>query len=132
LIYYTPKMSEFVKSLSRRLFWDVDPETIDDHAHCRYVIQRVLERGTLEDIRATVAHYTMPFMIAEAQQIRSLDPVTLAFAACLGNVKEETFRCRDLRRRGRICRVVKIYKSVKGEKSRRHSFSTTHPRSGER
>jgi len=62
-------MSEFVQSLSRRLFWDVDPETIDDRAHCRYVIQRVL------------------------QQIRSLDPVTLAFAACLGNVKEETFRC---------------------------------------
>ena len=79
-------MSEFVKGLSRRLFWDVDPETID-------VIQRVLERGTLEDIRSTIAHYTMPFMIAEAQKIRSLDPVTLAFAACLGNVKEETFRC---------------------------------------
>ena len=31
--------------------------------------------------------------VQEAQQIRSLDPVTLAFAACLGNVKEETFRC---------------------------------------
>lgn len=93
MIYYVLEMSEFVKSLSQRLFWDVDPETIDDHAHCRYVIQRVLERGTLEDIRATVAHYTMPFLIAEAQQIRSLDPVTLAFAACLGNVKEETFRC---------------------------------------
>ena len=86
-------MSEFVQSLSRRLFWDVDPETIDDRAHSRYVIQRVLERGSLEDIRATVAHYTLPFMISEAQQIRSLDPVTLAFAACLGNVKEETFRC---------------------------------------
>ncbi len=85
--------SEFVQSLSRRLFWDVDPETIDDRAHSRYVIQRVLERGSLEDIRATVAHYTLPFMISEAQQIRSLDPVTLAFAACLGNVKEETFRC---------------------------------------
>ena len=90
-------MSEFVQNLSRRLFWDVDPETIDDRAHCRYVIQRVLERGSLEDIRATVAHYTLPFMIAEAQQIRSLDPVTLAFAACLGNVKEETFRCCTLR-----------------------------------
>jgi len=87
------KMSNFIRSLSQRLFWDVDPETIDEHAHCRYIIQRVLERGSLEDIRATVAHYTMPFMIAEAQQIRSLDPVTLAFAACLGNVKEETFRC---------------------------------------
>ena len=86
-------MSGFIKNLSKRLFWDVDHETIDDRTHCRYVSQRVLERGTLEDIRATVAHYTMPFMIAEAQQSRSLDPVTLAFAACLGNVKEETFRC---------------------------------------
>ena len=86
-------MNNFIKTLSQRLFWDVDPETIDEHAHCRYVIQRVLERGSLEDIKATVAHDTMPYMIAEAQQIRSLDPVTLAFAACLGNVKEETFRC---------------------------------------
>lgn len=32
-------------------------------------------------------------VIAEAQQSRSLDPVTLSFAACLGNVKEESFRC---------------------------------------
>ena len=86
-------MGKYVQSLSRRLFWDVDPEAIDEQVHCRYIIQRVLERGSLEDIRATIAHYTMPFVIAEAQQIRSLDPVTLAFAACLGNVKEETFRC---------------------------------------
>ena len=86
-------MSNFIKSLSQRLFWDVDSETIDDQTHCQYVIQRVLERGSLEDIRLMVAHYTMPFMISQAQQIRSLDPVTLAFAACLGNVKEETFRC---------------------------------------
>ena len=86
-------MSEFVKSLSQRLFWDVDPETIDDRAHCRYIIQRVLERGSVDDIKATIAHYTMPYLISEAQQIRSLDSVTLAFAACLGNVKEGTFRC---------------------------------------
>ena len=90
-------MSAFVQGLSRRLFWDVDPATIDEQAHRRYVIQRVLERGSLEDIRATIAHYTLPVVISEAQQIRSLDPVTLAFAACLGNVKEETFRCYTLK-----------------------------------
>lgn len=86
-------MTAFVQSLSPRLFWDVDPKTIDDRTHCRYIIQRVLERGSLEDIRAAVAHYTLPTLIAEARQLPSLDPVTLAFAACLGNVKEETFRC---------------------------------------
>ena len=91
-------MSDFIQSLSQRLFWDVDSKTIDDRVHCRYVIQRVLERGSIEDIKATIAHYTMPVMIAEAQQIRSLDPVTLAFAACLGNVNEDTFRCYSSKR----------------------------------
>ena len=86
-------MGTLVQKLSKRLFWDVDPETIDDFVHCRYIIQRVLERGSIEEIRETVNYYTLERVIAEAQQIRSLDPVTLAFAACLGNVKEETFRC---------------------------------------
>lgn len=49
-------MNKFIGNLSQRLFWDVDPETIDDRAHCRYVIQRVLERGSLDDLKATVAH----------------------------------------------------------------------------
>lgn len=86
-------MSTFIQSLAPELFWDVNPETIDEQTHRRYVIERVLERGELSDLRKMVAHYTMPVVVAEAQQMRSLDPVTLAFAACLGNVKEETFRC---------------------------------------
>ncbi len=86
-------MSTFIQSLAQELFWDVDPKAIDDEKHRRYVIERILERGELSDLCKMVAHYTMPTVIAEAQQMRSLDPVTLAFAACLGNVKEETFRC---------------------------------------
>ena len=88
-------MSEFVKSLSPRLFWDVEPSDIDEQAHCRFIIQRVLERGSLDDIRATISHYTMPFMISQAQQIRALTPVTIAFAACIGNVKEKTFKAKE-------------------------------------
>ena len=91
-------MSEFIKSLSPRLFWDVDPSDIDEQAHCRFIIQRVLERGSLDDIRATISHYTIPFMISQAQQIRALTPVTLAFAACIGNVREDTFRCYSSKR----------------------------------
>lgn len=86
-------MSGFVQSLSHRLFWDVDINEIDESVHCRFIIQRVLERGCLDDIRATISHYTLRFMISQAQQIRDLDPVTLAFAACIGNVEENTFRC---------------------------------------
>ena len=91
-------MKHFVHKLSPRLFWDVNPNEIDEKVHCRFIIQRVLERGSLDDIRATISHYTLPFFISQAQQIRSLDPVTLAFAACLGNVKEDTFRCYSSKR----------------------------------
>lgn len=87
------KVSDFIRELSPELFWDVDPETIDEQLHRRYVIRRVLERGVLSDLRKMIAFYTMPVVISEAQQMRSLDPMTLAFAACLGNVKKETFRC---------------------------------------
>lgn len=86
-------MSGFIGSLRRRLFWDVDPETIDENVHRRFVIERVLQRGGLDDIRRTIGFYSMPVFSAEARQIRSLDPVTLAFAACLCNDKEENFRC---------------------------------------
>ena len=91
-------MNDFVKRLRRRLFWDVDPEAIDENIHRRFVIERVLQRGGLEDLRLTIHHYGMPLFSAEARQIRSLDPVTLAFAACVCNEKEENFRCCTTRR----------------------------------
>ena len=86
-------MSSFIETLSKSLFWDVDRETVDEYRHRRFVIERVLSRGKFADMKSMISHYTMPVVIAEAQQSRSLDPVTLSFAACLGNVKEESFRC---------------------------------------
>lgn len=51
-------MSTFIHSLAPELFWDVDPETIDEQTHRRHVIERVLERGELSDLRKMVAHYS--------------------------------------------------------------------------
>ena len=87
-----------MSKLKRRLFWDVDLETIDENTHRRFVIERVLQRGGIEDLRLTIGHYGMALFAAEARQIRSLDPVTLAFAACICNEKEENFRCCTTRR----------------------------------
>ena len=86
-------MSSFVQSLSKGLFWDVDPETVDEVKHRRFIIQRVLERGDFEDMCGTFSHYSIPVVVAEAQAMRSLTPSALSLAACLGNVKEDSFRC---------------------------------------
>ncbi len=34
-----------------RLFWDVDPATVELDAHADYVMERVMTRGTLEAMR---------------------------------------------------------------------------------
>lgn len=82
-----------VGRLDGRLFWDVRTEDIDETAHRRFVIRRVLERGSLGDIRRTIAYYSLATVMGEVRQMRGLDPVTRAFAACLGDVQEESDPC---------------------------------------
>ena len=90
-------MDSYIQSLSKNLFWDVDRETLDAEQHCRFIIQRVLERGTLEDWNQTRDHYSVLRIVAEAQALRSLEPMALAFIACVGQVPKESFRCFTLK-----------------------------------
>ena len=82
-----------VRCLSKRLFWDVSIESIEENTHKRFIVQRVLERGCVKDIRQLISHYSLSVVAEEAREIRSLDPVTLSFASCLINQPEESFKC---------------------------------------
>ena len=82
-----------VRRLSKRLFWDVPIESIEENTHKRFIVQRVLERGGVKDIRQLISHYSLSVVAEEAREIRSLDPVTLSFASCLINQPEESFKC---------------------------------------
>ena len=39
------------------LFWDVDPETIDPEKNAKYIIERILEHGSDEEIRWMWSYY---------------------------------------------------------------------------
>ena len=95
--YNIDNMSEYVKALTPSLFWDVNRDEVDDDRHRRFIMQRVLERGTMDDWRLTKRRYSLPLIVAEAQQMRSLEPRALAFIACLGDVDESSFRCSALK-----------------------------------
>ena len=82
-----------VRCLSKRLFWDVSIESIEENTHKRFIVQRVLERGGVNDIRQLISYYSLSVVAEEAREIRSLDPVTLSFASCLINQPEESFKC---------------------------------------
>ena len=84
---------EIVLGLSRSLFWDVDPETLDPKKHVLFIIERVLTRGTWEEFQKIITHYGKESVGSSAIQIRYLDKKTLSFCASYFNIPKEEFKC---------------------------------------
>lgn len=49
-------------SFRQSLFWDTDPAKIDVEKHARYIIERVFDLGTKEEIRWLFAQYPKPLL----------------------------------------------------------------------
>jgi hypothetical protein len=79
--------------LSPGLFWDTDSNALDWYTHARYVMERVLTRGTLEDWREIVRFYGVERIGTEVVQIRFLDRKTLSFCSVVLDIPKEQFRC---------------------------------------
>jgi hypothetical protein len=76
-------------NLSKVIFWDTDIDKIDYQKHARYVIERVVMYGKVNDWRAIQAYYGMEKML----QSRYLDAKTLSFLSCVFDIPKEQFRC---------------------------------------
>lgn len=85
-------------SFSPNLFWDADPAALDFQANKRYVIQRVLDRGTLSDLRTACDYYGRDVIVEVAKTLRTLEPKALSFISCVADVPKEDFRCYTSRR----------------------------------
>ena len=91
---------EFLSTLSPTLFWDVDPEGVDTSRHKRFLICRVMDRGTREDVRLTREFYS-PEEIREALlSARTLHAKTIAYFAAVFQVPREAFRAYGSREQG--------------------------------
>ena len=80
-------------SFSQNLFWDADPALLDYDSNRRYVIERVLNRGTLSDLKLAFAHYGRDVIRDVALSLRSLEPKALSFISCVLSIPMENFRC---------------------------------------
>ena len=79
--------------LSRSLFWETDYDKIDWDNKARYVIERVVKYGFIEDWRAIQQRYGMDRIRDEMLQSRDLDRKTLRFLSVIFDIPEEQFRC---------------------------------------
>jgi len=84
-------------SFSQNLFWDADSSQIDFSANRPYIIGRVLDRGTLSDIKNLFVLYGREQVIETALHLRSLEPKALSFISCLSEIPREKFRCYTLK-----------------------------------
>jgi hypothetical protein len=83
--------------LNRRIFWDVDYDKLDFDARSAFVIERVFERGDVEDIRRCRRYYGDEKVSQALLNAKFLPLHTLHFASAIIDKPMEEFRCYTLR-----------------------------------
>ncbi len=86
-------MDPLISKLSPHLFWDVDRETIDSTIHKRYIVQRILSRGSMNDFKLMNIYYSNDSLIAEIKEIRDLDKKSANLAAFYYSIPKDKMRC---------------------------------------
>jgi hypothetical protein len=75
------------------LFWEIDTATLDFEKHIHYIVNRILDAGTIDDWNLLCRHLSLQGVVNIAQKLRSLDPRSLAFLSVVGRIPKEQFRC---------------------------------------
>jgi len=83
--------------LTKSLFWDIDPETIDYKKHASYIIERVISRGTLADFKTIINIYGIPEIKRVIKKLRYLDDRALHFCSAYFGINLAEFRCYNTR-----------------------------------
>lgn len=87
------RIKSILSNLSPHLFWDVDQKKIDIDKSKRYIINKVLEYGLINDWIIIYKHYGIDQITEIAMQLNDLDDRTLSFIALLSKKPIDQFRC---------------------------------------
>jgi hypothetical protein len=79
--------------LSRTLFWDVDYESLDFDKNAAYIVERVLNRGSVQDFKSILKFYGFDQLKNIVLNLRYLDKKALHFSSAFFNVPLQKFRC---------------------------------------
>ena len=96
--YYLCFMEEKAKPIfNKRIFWDVDFEKINYDAKANFVIERVFERGDVEDIRNCRRYYGEEKVSEVLLNAKFLPETRMYLASAVINKPITEFRCYKLR-----------------------------------
>jgi len=82
---------------NRRIFWDVDFDKLDYERYADFVIERVFERGDVDDIRQCRRYYGDEKVADALLNAKCLMEKAIYLASAVINRPVEDFRCYKLR-----------------------------------
>jgi len=86
------KSTTLTDHLSTFLFWDVDPSGVNPETHRQFIIPRVMERGTLADVKTVWEYYGGETVKSVLLNAAGLSAKTVSFFANQFNLPREDFR----------------------------------------
>ncbi|MEO6329732.1 MAG: hypothetical protein ABIO55_12405 [Ginsengibacter sp.] len=79
--------------LNKRIFWDIDFASINYSKDNRFVIERVFDRGDVEDIRQVRRYYGDEKILEVLTAAKYLFEDTVNFCSAIFDIPKEKFRC---------------------------------------
>jgi len=83
-------------NLPNYLFWDIDLNSLDFKKNTRFVIQRVIQKGSLREWSTIKEFYGIKLIKQEILMIRDLDLKTLNFFSTYFGIDKNKFRCSSI------------------------------------
>ena len=78
---------------ARRIFWDVNFDTLDYEARASFIIERVFERGDVDDIRQCRRYYGDEKICTVLKNAKWLSLQTICLAAAIFQNKLTDYKC---------------------------------------
>lgn len=98
IMSYLYSMKNKLKPIfNKRIFWDVDFEKIDYDSKANFVIERVFERGDVDDIRNCRRYYGDKKVSEALLNAKFLPETRMYLASAVINKPLKDFRCYTLR-----------------------------------
>ena len=87
---------------NKRIFWDVDADKMDFNTKASFIIERVFERGDVEDIRCCRRFYDDAKIEEVLLKAKYLPERRIYLASAVINKPLKAFRCYTLRQSSKI------------------------------
>jgi len=84
-------------NLSKSLFWDTEVKELDFDKHAKYVIDRVLHRGTWAEFKQIIHFYGKPRIKQIIKKLRYMDKRVLHFSSIYFDIPLKEIRCYNIR-----------------------------------